>query len=76
VAKETAEVDGAAGLPAAAPVGRRGRQPSNGPLVAELGAAKLGPGDMGKVMAAAKARLAGKAEMGQVSAAVKLALAN
>ena len=42
-------------------------------LVAELGAA--GPGDMGKVMAAAKARLAGKAEMGLVSAAVKLALA-
>jgi uncharacterized protein YqeY len=46
-------------------------------LVTELGAgAKLGPGDMGKVMAAAKARLAGKAEMGQVSAAVKLALNN
>ena len=42
-------------------------------LVAELGAA--GPGDMGKVMAAAKARLAGKAEMAQVSAAVKAALA-
>lgn len=41
-------------------------------LVAELGAA--GPGDMGKVMGAAKARLAGKAEMGQVSAAVKAAL--
>ena len=46
-------------------------------LVAELGAGlgTLGPGDMGKVMAAAKARLAGKAEMGQVSAAVKQALA-
>ena len=42
-------------------------------LVAELGAS--GPGDMGKVMGAAKARLAGKAEMGQVSAAVKAALA-
>lgn len=42
-------------------------------LVAELGAA--GPGDMGKVMAAAKAKLAGKAEMSQVSAAVKAALA-
>jgi len=42
-------------------------------LVAELGAA--GPGDMGKVMAQAKARLAGKADMGQVSAAVKAALA-
>lgn len=42
-------------------------------IVAELGAA--GPGDMGKVMGAAKQRLAGKAEMGQVSAAVKAALA-
>jgi uncharacterized protein YqeY len=42
-------------------------------LVTELGAS--GPGDMGKVMAAAKTRLAGKAEMGLVSAAVKLALA-
>ncbi|HWP10810.1 MAG TPA: GatB/YqeY domain-containing protein [Ramlibacter sp.] len=43
-------------------------------IVAELGA--QGPGDMGKVMGAAKARLAGKAEMGQVSAAVKAALAS
>lgn len=42
-------------------------------LVAELGAS--GPGDMGKVMGAAKQRLAGKAEMAQVSAAVKAALA-
>jgi uncharacterized protein YqeY len=42
-------------------------------LVAELGAA--GPGDMGKVMGAAKSRLAGKADMGAVSAAVKQALA-
>jgi hypothetical protein len=42
-------------------------------LVAELGAA--GPGDMGKVMGAAKTRLAGKADMGAVSAAVKQALA-
>ena len=42
-------------------------------LVAELGAS--GPGDMGRVMQAAKARLAGQAEMGQVSAAVKQALA-
>ena len=42
-------------------------------LVAELGAA--GPGDMGKVMGAAKSRLAGKADMGAVSAAVKAALA-
>ena len=41
-------------------------------LVAELGA--KGPGDMGKVMGAAKQRLAGKADMGQVSAAVKAAL--
>lgn len=42
-------------------------------IVTELGAA--GPGDMGKVMGAVKARLAGKADMGQVSAAVKAALA-
>jgi uncharacterized protein YqeY len=42
-------------------------------IVTELGAA--GPGDMGKVMGAAKTRLAGKAEMAQVSAAVKTALA-
>jgi len=42
-------------------------------IVAEVGAA--GPGDMGKVMAAVKARLAGKADMAQVSAAVKQALA-
>ena len=42
-------------------------------VVAELGAS--GPGDMGKVMAAVKARLAGKADMGQVSTAVKAALA-
>ena len=42
-------------------------------LVAELGAA--GPGDMGKVMGAAKSRLAGRADMGAVSAAVKQALA-
>ncbi len=41
-------------------------------IVAELGAA--GPGDMGKVMGAVKARLAGKADMGLVSAAVKKAL--
>ena len=42
-------------------------------IVAELNAS--GPGDMGKVMAAAKAKLAGKADMGQVSSAVKAALA-
>ena len=42
-------------------------------IVAELGAS--GPGDMGKVMGAVKAKLAGKADMGQVSSAVKTALA-
>jgi uncharacterized protein YqeY len=42
-------------------------------LVAELGAA--GPGDMGKVMGAAKSRFAGQADMALVSAAVKQALA-
>ena len=42
-------------------------------IVAEVGAS--GPSDMGKVMAAAKAKLAGKAEMGQISSAVKAALA-
>ena len=42
-------------------------------LVAEIGA--RGPGDMGKVMAAAKTRFAGKAEMGLISAAVKQVLA-
>ena len=41
-------------------------------IVADLGAS--GPGDMGKVMGAAKAALAGKADMGQVSTAVKAAL--
>ncbi|MDR3452778.1 MAG: GatB/YqeY domain-containing protein [Rhodoferax sp.] len=47
-------------------------------IVAELGAElgrNPGPGDMGKVMGAVKAKLAGKADMGQVSAAVKAALA-
>ena len=42
-------------------------------IVVELGA--TGPGDMGKVMAAVKAKLAGQADMGLVSAAVKQALA-
>ena len=42
---------------------------------AELGRA-TGPGDMGRVMGAVKAKLAGKADMGQVSAAVKAALAS
>ena len=41
-------------------------------LVAALGAA--GPGDMGKVMGAAKQRFSGQADMGLVSAAVKRAL--
>ena len=45
-----------------------------GALVTELGA--VGPADMGRVMAAAKARLAGQADMGQLSAAVKQALAS
>ena len=43
-------------------------------LVADLSA--TGPGDIGKVMAAAKARLGGKADMAMVSAAVKKALAS
>ena len=42
-------------------------------LVAEIGA--TGAADMGKVMAAAKARFSGRAEMGLVSAVVKAALA-
>jgi len=42
-------------------------------LIAETGAA--GPGDMGKVMAAARPRFSGRADMGLVSAAVKAALA-
>ena len=42
-------------------------------LVTETGAS--GAADMGKVMAAAKARFAGRAEMGLVSAAVKAVLA-
>jgi uncharacterized protein YqeY len=47
-------------------------------LVAEIGAELgrvAGPGDMGRVMAAAKSRYAGRAEMGLVSAAIKRALA-
>lgn len=42
-------------------------------LLAELGATS--PGDMGKVMAAAKARFAGRADMSLVSSSVKVALA-
>ena len=41
-------------------------------IVEQTGAG--GPGDMGKVMGAAKAQLAGKADMAAVSAAVKAAL--
>lgn len=41
-------------------------------IVSSLGAS--GAGDMGRVMAAAKAQLGGQAEMAQVSAAVKAAL--
>ncbi len=41
-------------------------------IVAALGAS--GPGDMGKVMGAVKAKLAGQADMGLVSASVKKAL--
>jgi len=47
-------------------------------IVADLGAElgrQAGPGDMGKVMGAVKAKLAGKADMALVSAAVKKALA-
>jgi uncharacterized protein YqeY len=44
-------------------------------VAAELGRAP-GPGDMGKLMALAKASLAGKADMAQVSASVKSALAS
>lgn len=71
VDKETAEVAVlAAYLPQRLSAGEI--QAEIAALVAELGAS--GPGDMGKVMGAAKTRLAGKADMGQVSAAVKQAL--
>jgi len=43
-------------------------------LAAELGA--QGPGDMGRMMGAAKQRFAGNADLGLVSAAVKRALAS
>jgi len=42
-------------------------------LLSSLGA--TGPGDMGRVMAAAKAQFSGRADMATVSAAVKVALA-
>ncbi len=64
--KEKAEAARAAGLPARAPVGRRGRRRGRRPSSPNW--APTGPGDMGKVMGAVKARLAGKADMGQVSA--------
>ncbi|MBL8351963.1 MAG: GatB/YqeY domain-containing protein [Burkholderiaceae bacterium] len=71
VDKETAEVAVLqAYLPARLSADEIGAQVAA--IVAELGAA--GPGDMGKVMAAVKARLAGKADMGAVSSAVKAAL--
>lgn len=72
VAKETAEAEVLQGyLPAR--LGAEAVAAEVARLVAELGAA--GPADMGRVMAAAKARLGGQAEMSQVSAAVKAALA-
>ena len=43
-------------------------------MLAETGAS--GAKDMGKVMAALKARLAGKADMGKVSALVKARLSS
>lgn len=72
VEKETAEV---AVLQAYLPARLSAEevQAAVGAIVARIGAS--GPGDMGRVMAAAKAELAGKAEMAQVSAAVKAALA-
>ena len=72
VAKESAEITV---LEAYLPARLSGEQIATAvaAIVAELGAS--GPGDMGKVMGAAKARLAGQADMGQVSAAVKAALA-
>ena len=48
-------------------------------LAAEVAASlgrPLGPGDMGRLMGAAKGKFAGQADMGVVSAAVKQTLAN
>ena len=71
VDKETAELQVLEGyLPARLSAEEVGAQVAA--IVTELGAS--GPGDMGKVMGAAKAKLAGKADMAQVSAAVKQAL--
>ena len=72
VDKESRRADGARGLPAAAPERRRDRR--RGRAHRRRDSAPAGPGDMGKVMGAAKAQLAGKADMGLVSAAVKQAL--
>jgi len=73
VAKESAEIDV---LKAYLPQRLDANEVAQaiGTIVTELGAS--GPGDMGRVMAAAKARLAGKADMAMVSAAVKQALSH
>ena len=71
VAKESAEIQVlSAYLPQRLSTDEIAREVAD--IVAELGA--TGPGDMGKVMAAAKSRLGGKAEMALVSAAVKQSL--
>ncbi len=70
--KEAAEIDVLqAYLPAR--LGADQLQAMVAALVARLGA--NGPGDMGKVMAAAKAELASQSDMATLSAAVKAALA-
>ena len=72
VDKETAELQVLAGyLPQRLSAEEIGAEVAK--IVDEVGAS--GPGDMGKVMGAAKTRLSGKADMGLVSAAVKQALA-
>jgi len=73
VAKESAEIDV---LKAYLPQRLDANEVAQaiGTIVTELGASGLG--DMGRVMAAAKARLAGKADMATVSAAVKQALSH
>ena len=71
VAKETAEVQVLQGyLPQRLSADELAAEVAK--IVAEVGAS--GPADIGKVMAAVKARLAGKADMGAASAAVKQAL--
>ena len=72
VAKEAAELDVLlAYLPER--LGASEVQAAVAALVARLGAS--GPGDMGEVMAAAKAELASQTDMATLSAAVKAALA-